>query len=149
MHGEACHGGTLECLLGPEAVPDLQLRRRGRLRWAAVATSAKRHTFSTSDPRHLHPLLDPPGHLSGYTVALHCVIHLQTAAVCAAGQYEWGATARNPHRFHNPTEARTADKAGEQVWRAHRNFHFLPGPACARGRGAKDATTLTCCRCEN
>ena len=31
----------------------------------------QRPTFSTSDPRHLHPLLDPPGHLSGYTVALH------------------------------------------------------------------------------
>ena len=59
---------------------------------AAFAPPATWHSIVTLEGESTQSLL----------ARYDCVIHLQTAAVCAKGEYEWGPTAKNPHRFHSP-----------------------------------------------
>eukprot|EP01043_Picozoa_sp_COSAG02_P031660 COSAG02_NODE_2077_length_9916_cov_9.422489_2_plen_601_part_00 len=47
------------------------------------------------------------------------IFHLVTAANGAAEHYEYGATSRNPSRFHNPDQAIEADEKGRTAWSKH------------------------------
>ena len=85
---------------------------------------------SFADPHDWQLLLSRVGCTERSLLARYdLVLHLQTAAACAPGHYEFGPGAKNPHRFHNAEQALTADARGAQLWEAHPSFHFLGQPS--------------------